>query len=209
VLRVASGVRGVLDLHAFKEEDVSAEPVMATGIFFIAIKTKAQTAPFRHLVRGEAPLVALAATLLAGHRRGKERQRLLGRRERWPVRGNGKEAARGRPRGRLHRAVDLHQLHLVRQAHGGRERLRVVDANGVAERQQESTSEELDALGLIKTTHARQEGLEAIGVLHGPCTPALGELEQRGRAEGRPKPPPRWRTLVLLELNVPKLHDGL
>jgi hypothetical protein len=52
-----------------------------------------------------------------------------------------------------------------------------VEADDVAERRQEFTSEELDALSLIKTTRARQEGLEAIGVLHGPCTPALGELE--------------------------------
>jgi hypothetical protein len=41
VLRVARVVRDILDLHAFKEEDVSAEPVMAMGIFFIAIKTEA------------------------------------------------------------------------------------------------------------------------------------------------------------------------
>jgi hypothetical protein len=155
VLRIASGVCVILDLHAVKEENAPAKPVMATGIFFIAIKTEAQTAPFRHLIRGEGPLVALTAALLGGLRRGRERQRLLGRRKRWPGRGSGQEAARGHPRGRLHRAVGLHQFHLARQAHGGRERLRVVDADGVAERRQESAGEELDALSLIKTARAR------------------------------------------------------
>jgi hypothetical protein len=67
---------------------------------------------------------------------------------------------------------------LARQAHGGRERLQVVDADGMAERWQESADEELDTPSLIKMTRTRQEGLEAIGVLlHGPCTSALGELE--------------------------------
>jgi hypothetical protein len=65
---------------------------------------------------------------------------------------------------------------------------------------------------------ARQEGLKPIGVLlHSPCTPALDELEQRSRSEGRPKPqvqelletPPRQRALVLLELDVPELCDIL
>jgi hypothetical protein len=92
----------------------------------------------------------------------------------------------GGARGGLHGAVNLHQLHLTRHAHGGHKHLRVVDADGVAERRQESDGEGLDTLSLIKTTRARQEGLEAIGVLHGPCTPALGELEQRGRAKGGP-----------------------
>jgi hypothetical protein len=68
---------------------------MATGIFFITIKIEAQTTSFRHLVQGEVHLVALAVTLLGGHRRGRERQRLLGHRERWPERGSGKEATRG------------------------------------------------------------------------------------------------------------------
>jgi hypothetical protein len=88
----------------------------------------------------------------------------------------------------------------------------------VAERRQKSAGEELYMLSLIKTTRARQEGLKAIGVLlRGPCTPALSELEQRIRAEGRPKPqvqellelPPRRRALVLLELDVPELRDAL
>jgi hypothetical protein len=65
---------------------------------------------------------------------------------------------------------------------------------------------------------ARQEGLKSIGVLlHSPCMPALGELEQWSRSEGGPKPqvqelletPPRWRALVLLELDVPELCDVL
>jgi hypothetical protein len=60
--------------------------------------------------------------------------------------------------------------------------------------------------------------MKAIGVLlHGPCTPALGELEQRSRSQGRPKlqvqelleTPPWWRALVLLELDVPELRDVL
>jgi hypothetical protein len=103
----------------------------------------------------------------------------------WGAGSAGRGAGTGRrpcggARGGLHGAVNLHQLHLTRHAHGGHKHLRVVDADGVAERRQESDGEGLDTLSLIKTTCARQEGLEAIGVLHGPCTPALGELEQRG-----------------------------
>jgi hypothetical protein len=129
VLRVTCGFRGIFDIHAVKKEDAPAKPVMATGVFFITIETEAQTTPFCHLIRGEAPLVALAATLLGGHRRARERRRLQRHRKRWPGRGSGQEAARGRPRGRLHPSV---QLHLARQAHGSRERRRVVDADGVA-----------------------------------------------------------------------------
>jgi hypothetical protein len=76
VLRVARGFRCVFDLHAVQEEDAPAKPVMATGVFFITIEIEAQTTPFRHLVRCEAPLVALAVTLLGGRRRSKECRRL-------------------------------------------------------------------------------------------------------------------------------------
>jgi hypothetical protein len=132
VLHIARGFRDIFDVHAVKEEDAPAKPIMATGVFFITIETEAQMTPLYHLVRGEALLVALAATLLGGHRRGREHQRLQRRRKRWPGRGSGQKAARGHTRGRLHLSVQLHQLHLVRQAHGGRERCRVLDADGVA-----------------------------------------------------------------------------
>jgi hypothetical protein len=33
-------VRGVVDLHALKEEDAPAEPIVATGVLFIAIETQ-------------------------------------------------------------------------------------------------------------------------------------------------------------------------
>ena len=58
-------VRRVLNLHTVHEEDAPAEPILATCVFFIAIETQTQTIPFHHLVRGEAPLIALAAALLA------------------------------------------------------------------------------------------------------------------------------------------------
>jgi hypothetical protein len=108
------------------------KPVMATGVFFITIETEAQTTSFCHLVRGEASLIALVATLLGGRRGSKKCRRLQGCRESWPGRGGGQQAVRGRPRGRLHPSVQLLQLHLARQTHGRRERRRVVDADDVA-----------------------------------------------------------------------------
>jgi hypothetical protein len=92
VLRVARGFCGVFDLHTVQEEDAPAKPVMATSVFFITIETEAQTMPFRHLIRCEAPLVALAATLLGGRWRSRERRR--------SVRSAGRGAGAGRrPRG--------------------------------------------------------------------------------------------------------------
>jgi hypothetical protein len=71
---------------------------------------------------------------------------------------------------------------------------------------------------LVETIGAREKGLESICIFfHGPCAPALCELVQRGRSEGRPKPQveevlessPGRRALVLLELDVPQLRDVL
>jgi hypothetical protein len=64
----------------------------------------------------------------------------------------------------------------------------------------------------------REESLEAVRVLfHGPRAPALGELKQRRRAEGRPKPQVEevlevasaWCSFVLLQLDVPQLGHVL
>jgi hypothetical protein len=76
------GVPGVVDLHTIDEEEPLAEPVMAPGVRLIAVKTKALLTPFRHLGRGEAAETALPATLLSGRWWSRQRQRLLGCRER-------------------------------------------------------------------------------------------------------------------------------
>jgi hypothetical protein len=89
-----------------------------------------------------------------------------------------------------------------------------VDADGVAERRQEPSGEELDPLRLVKPAGARQEGLEPIGILlHGPRAAALGELKHRGGAKGRGEPQiqeileitPRWRAVIVLQLGEPQL----
>lgn len=86
----------------------------------------------------------------------------------------------GSPRRGKQRSVDLHQLDLPCQTHGRREGLRVVDADGMAERRQETAREELYALCLVQTVCSRQESLETIGiVLHCPGASALREFEQR------------------------------
>jgi hypothetical protein len=58
-----------------------------------------------------------------------------------------------------------------------------VDAHRVAERRQQPAREELHALEFLQRPGARQQLLEAVLVLlHGACTPTLGQLEQRRRA---------------------------
>jgi len=109
---------------------------------------------FRHLFLGEAPLVALAATLLGGRWRGRKRQE-----RRWRWQGSPRRGARGNarcwPRRLLRRPVALHQFHLACQADGRRECVRMVDADGVAERRKKTPGEELNALCLVKSTGAR------------------------------------------------------
>lgn len=92
----------------------------------------------------------------------------------------------------------------------------MVDADGVAERRQKTAGEELDALGLVEPTRARQEGLEAVGVfLHCSRASALGKFEERGRTQGWPETqvhefleaPPRRGSLILEQLGVPSLRD--
>jgi hypothetical protein len=80
-------------------------------------------------------------------------------------------------------AVQFDELDLARQTHRRIEGLRVMDADGVTQRRQESSREQLHSLSLVKTTSARQELLEAVGVvLDGARPPTLGELEEWGRA---------------------------
>jgi hypothetical protein len=107
VLRVARGFRGVFDLHAVQEKDAPTKPVMAMGVFFITIETEAQTMSFCHLVRGEASLAALVATLLGGRRGSRKCRWLQGCWKSWPGRGGGQQVMRGRLRGRLHPSVQL------------------------------------------------------------------------------------------------------
>ena len=93
-----------------------------------------------------------------------------------------------------------------------------MNADSVAQRRQKSSCEELDALKLVQATGARKQGLEAIGVLlHCPCTSALGEFEQRRRAQGWSEPQieevlepaPRRCAFIFLELNKLELGDVL
>jgi hypothetical protein len=56
--------------------------------------------------------------------------------------------------GRWCRPFSLHQLHQAGEAHGFRESRRVMEANGVAERWQQTPGEELDPLRLLETTGA-------------------------------------------------------
>jgi hypothetical protein len=65
------------------------------------------------------------------------------------------------------------------ETHGPIKCLRVVDANDVAQRGKKTACVELDALALHEATHARQQGLEPVGVfLHGPGATTLHQIEQ-------------------------------
>jgi hypothetical protein len=129
----------------------------------------------------------------------------------------GQQGARGAAGRGLSRLGQSHHLNLSGESHGPGERLRVVDADGVAHRREETALVQLDALALLEATRAGQESLEPVGViLHRPRAAALHQLEQ-GRRSERPEPKveqffetrPRWHALVLLELNVPGLGDIL
>jgi hypothetical protein len=87
-----------------------------------------------------------------------------------------------------------------------------VDADGVAERRQEPSGEELDPLRLVEPAGARKEGLEPVGILlHGPRAAALRELEHRSGTKGRTKTQiqeileitPRGRAFIILQLDEP------
>jgi hypothetical protein len=109
----------------------------------------------------------------------------------------------------------LHLLDLPRQTHGGRERLRIVDAHGVVELRPQPAREQLHPLDLLQWPGARQKRLETVLVLGDrTCAPAVGELEQRGGAKRWPvakveevleTTPCGNVTLVLLDLDVPHL----
>jgi hypothetical protein len=52
-------------------------------------------------------------------------------------------------------SIKLHQFDLAGQAHGRRQRLRIMNPYGVAQRQKEATSEELNPLSFIEMASAR------------------------------------------------------
>ena len=52
--------------------------------------------------------------------------------------------------------VKLHQFDLAGQAHGHRQRLRIMNPNGVAQWRKEASSEELNPLGFIEMTSTRE-----------------------------------------------------
>jgi hypothetical protein len=54
------GVTGVIDLHPVKEEKALAKSVVATRVFFIAVKTELKTTLLRLFLWGQPPLVACA-----------------------------------------------------------------------------------------------------------------------------------------------------
>ena len=205
--------RVVVDLHALEEEDVLAE-LWPREYFSLQLKQSPwrRRSAISSWVRCRCWPSPRPWWAAAG---GRERQQGRRRQEHRPrcVRGN--DATLGCPRRGRRRTVGLHQLHLPGQTHGRREGLQVVDANGMTERRQEATGEQLDALRLIQAARTGQECLEAVSVLlHGPGAPALRELEQRGRPKGRAEPkvqefleaPPGGRTFVFLELCVPELR---
>jgi hypothetical protein len=81
---------------------------------------------------------------------------------------------------------------------------------------QKAAGEELDALSFVEAARSRQERLESVGVLlHRARAPALGELKERGRAQGRPETqvqefleaPPRRGSVILEQLGVPHLRN--
>jgi len=92
-----------------------------------------------------------------------------------------------------------------------------VDANGVAQRRKKPPGVELNALGLLQPSSARQQGLKAIGVFfHVARAAALRELKERSGAQGRPEPQvevlesaPGRSALVLLQLDKPQLGHVL
>ena len=71
--------RDVVDLHPVDEEEATAEPVVATGEFLVAIEAQTLAAAFGHLFRRQAPLVGRVATLWGGRWWGRQRQLLRGR----------------------------------------------------------------------------------------------------------------------------------
>jgi hypothetical protein len=82
----------------------------------------------------------------------------------------------------------------------------------MAERWQQVAGVELHPLAFLEPASAREERLEAVGVLlDRPCAAALRELEQWGGPQHRSealvqeflKAPPWRRALVLLELDEP------
>jgi hypothetical protein len=75
--------------------------------------------------------------------------------------------------------VEFHQLHLPGEAHSRGQRLRTVESDGVAERREQTACEQLDSLGFVKPPSAKEETLEAVGVLfHGAGASALRQLEE-------------------------------
>lgn len=112
--------------------------------------------------------------------------------------------------------VELHQLHLLSEAHGRGQRLRVVKPDGVAEGWKQTSCEELDSLGFVEPPSAEEEALEAVGVfLHRPRASALRQLEEGRRAQRWSESQineifetsPRRRAFVLLKLHEPFLGD--
>ena len=75
--------------------------------------------------------------------------------------------------------VEFHQLHLLGEAHSRSQRLQTVEPDGVAERRKQTACEQLVSLGFVEPPSAKEETLEAVGVLfHGVGASALRQLEE-------------------------------
>lgn len=73
----------------------------------------------------------------------------------------------------------------MRQAHRRDQRVGVMDAHRMTHGREQTAGEELNPLCLVKPAGPGKEVLETVGVLlDGAGAAALGELEQRGGAEG-------------------------
>jgi hypothetical protein len=60
VVSPGRSVTGVVDLHPVNEEKAPAKSVVATRVFFVAVKTEPKTTPLRLFLWGQPPLVARA-----------------------------------------------------------------------------------------------------------------------------------------------------
>jgi hypothetical protein len=107
---------------------------------------------------------------------------------------------------------------LAGEAHGGRQGRRVLLLYLKAEWRQESPREKLDALALLQSAGARQQGLESVLVfLHGSRPAAGRELEQWCGTEGRTvaeiqellEPIPGRDPFCLLDVDIPQLRPIL